>query len=78
MKKYLLIIGIDISKLTLAVCYNFDGEFIEFETSNDAKGISQIIALRDKYSLKDEAVLICCENTGSYMDKLAYAIRSTQ
>jgi transposase len=78
MKKYLLIIGIDVSKLTLAVCYKFDSEFIQFETSNDAKGISRIIGLRDKYKLQDEDILICCENTGSYMDKLAYAIRSTR
>jgi transposase len=77
MKNYLLIIGIDVSKSTLAICYNFDGKFFEFETSNDAKGINQIIVLKEKYSLRDEQVLICCENTGSYMDKLAFVIKST-
>lgn len=77
MKKYRLIIGIDVSKSTLAICYNFDGQFFGFETSNDAKGINQIIGLREKYSMNDKQVLICCENTGSYMDKLAFVIKST-
>jgi len=77
MKKYSLTIGIDVAKSSLAVCYQFDQEVHEFEVGNDVKGIAKILQLPAKHCIKESETLLCCENTGSYMDKLAYATKGT-
>lgn len=78
MKKYALTIGVDVAKSSLAVCYQVNQQSYELEVSNDVKGISQILQLPAQYGIEESESLLCCENTGSYMDKLAYAIKSTQ
>ncbi len=72
MKKYALTIGIDVGKSSLAVCYQLGQEIHEFEVSNDVTGITSILQLPAKHRVKELETLLCCENTGSYMDKLAY------
>jgi transposase len=75
-RKFRLIFGIDISKSTLDVTYFFESSFKHFQITNDAKGISQLLDTIKKLGVKENEVLICCENTGSYTDKLALVIKS--
>jgi transposase len=76
-KKFSLFVGIDISKLTLDVVIGKSSSSQHFKFSNDAPGISNLLA-QIKSSQTDLAkVLVCCENTGAYMHKLAVALGST-
>lgn len=77
MQKYQLIIGIDISKLTLSVCYMIGNRCHQLELTNDAKGIATLLKLADQYGVSPLHTLICCEHTGTYMDKLAYALKDS-
>lgn len=78
MKKFNLYVGIDISKNTLDVAIGRDEKAIEnLSFSNDAKGIGQLISKIESTKVPQIQVLICCEHTGVYLDKLAYAIGST-
>ena len=75
MKKYKLIIGVDVSKNKLDICLLSDPEAREHAflvVSNDSKGIRKMLALVKKtvYDLKD--VLVCFENTGVYSMSLSY------
>lgn len=73
--KFKLIFGIDISKLTLDVTY-FHGKKEQYlQVSNDAKGISKLVQIMSALGVCEEDVLVCCENTGSYMDKLAFVMK---
>jgi len=73
--KFKLIFGIDISKLTLDVTY-FHGKKEEYlQVSNGAKGISKLVKIIQELNIPDNEVLVCCENTGSYMDKLAFVMK---
>lgn len=79
MKKFKLFVGIDISKKTLDVMVGKDEpSSTHHQCSNDAKGIGQLLAIIAHYKLKQNQVLICCEHTGAYLDKLAYALRGTE
>jgi transposase len=78
MKKYRFFVGIDVSAKTLDVVYGrciYKTKHIVF--SNDAKGIGALIDLVYKQHSKPEQILVCCEHTGCYMDKLAYALQPT-
>jgi transposase len=74
-RKFKLIFGIDISKLTLDVTYSLEGSFRYFQITNDAKGISQLVKTIKELGIEEQQVLVCCENTGSYMDKLALVMK---
>lgn len=79
MKKFKLFVGIDISKKTLDVVMGKEENSTTYHLlSNDAKGIGELLDLITKFKLKPNQVLICCEHTGTYLDKLAYAMRSTE
>lgn len=73
--KFKLIFGIDISKLTLDVTYFLDNKQQYVRLSNDAKGISKLVQMIGEPGVSEPEVLICCENTGSYMDKLAFVMK---
>lgn len=73
--KFKLIFGIDISKLTLDITYFFGKDQAYLQVTNDAKGISQLVQVIDQLGVAQEEVLICCENTGNYMDKLAFVMK---
>jgi transposase len=75
-RKFRLIFGIDISKSTLDVTYFFESSSHYFQITNDAKGISQLVDTIKTLDVKENEVLICCENTGSYTDKLALVMKS--
>ena len=74
MKKYRLIIGIDVSKNKLDVCFLSDPESRQHTfliVSNDSKGIRKILAAVKKKSIDLKEVLFCFENTGVYGMSLA-------
>jgi len=73
--KFKLIFGIDVSKLTLDVTYFFDKKKEYIQVSNDAKGISKLVQMIGELGLCESDVLVCCENTGNYMDKLAFVMK---
>ncbi len=78
MKKFRFFVGIDVSAKTLDVIYGRNLDKIKHVVfTNDAKGIGQLIDLVHKEHCKGEEILICCEHTGCYMDKLAYALEAT-
>ena len=74
-KKFLLFIGVDISKQTLDVVMGHTGQHFQF--SNDAQGISQLLRCIKSIHRDLSKVLVCCENTGVYLHKLAFALQST-
>lgn len=74
-RKFKLIFGIDISKLTLDVTYLLEGSCRYFQITNDAKGISQLVKTIKELGIEEQQVLVCCENTGSYMEKLALVMK---
>jgi len=73
--KFKLIFGIDISKLTLDVTYFYNEHEKYFQVTNDAKGISQLVRVVQDLGVREQDVLVCCENTGTYMDKLAFVMK---
>jgi len=75
-RKFKLIFGIDISKLTLDVTYFFDGFSHYIQAPNSAKGISHLVNIIKELGVAESEVLICCENTGSYTEKLALVMKS--
>lgn len=75
-RKFKLIFGIDISKLTLDATYFFEGTSRYFQITNNAKGISQLVDTIKELGVNEKDVLICCENTGNYTEKLAMVMKS--
>jgi transposase len=77
-KKYLFFVGIDISSRTLDVVYGYNFHDCKHrQFANNAKGINELITLIGRLHSIEGEVLICCEHTGVYMDKLAYALQAT-
>lgn len=77
-KKYLFFVGIDISARTLDVVYGRNAyDFKHQQFLNNAKGINELITLIIRLHSVQQQVLICCEHTGVYMDKIAYALQAT-
>ena len=75
MKKYNLIIGIDVSKSKLDVCFLLDPVAKQLKSlvvSNDSRGISKILNTVKRQAIDLKDVLFCFENTGVYSMSLAY------
>lgn len=60
------VVGLDVSKATLAVCYHVDHQVRHLEVSNDNAGFAQLIELCGAQSL------FVLEATGTYYLALAY------
>ena len=75
MDKFKLFCGIDISKADIDVVYGSPSSNRYVKLSNDAKGISQLLTLMLSLEPSRDKILVCCENTGSYMDKLACVLK---
>jgi transposase len=75
MDKFKLFCGIDISKADLDVVYGSASSNRHVKLSNDVKGISQLLNILLQAEPDRGAILICCENTGSLMDKLACILK---
>lgn len=74
MKKYLITVGIDVSKSKLDVRFVFEPantEHPHFIVSNNEKGIKEIISLLKKQKVQPDDALFCFENTGLYSMPLA-------
>jgi transposase len=79
MKKYRLIIGIDVSKSKLDVCVIADPTSKQHAYSvveNNVKGIKQMLAMVLRHGIVMEEVLFCLENTGIYSMPLACHLSS--
>jgi len=69
MKKYKLIIGIDVSKSKLDVCFLSDPHAKKLNYSvvtNDSKGIRKLMSAIKKSGFETNETLFCFENTGIY------------
>lgn len=75
MDKFKLFCGIDISKADIDVVYGSSSSNRYVKLSNDAKGISKLLTLLSSLEPDRGKILVCCENTGSYMDKLACVLK---
>lgn len=71
MSKFNLFCGIDISKADFDAVYGSASSYQHVKLSNDVKGISQLLKLLLSLEADRSRILVCCENTGSFMDKLA-------
>lgn len=74
MKKYRIIIGIDVSKNKLDVCFMLDPNSKQLSflvVSNDRKGIRKILSVLKKLGINNSDTLFCFENTGIYSLSLA-------
>lgn len=81
MKKFNLIAGIDISMDTLDVQWcrtEISEPATTQQFANEAKGIQALFTELLKMEPDPQNILICCEHTGVYMDKLATAVQSIQ
>jgi transposase len=81
MKKFTLIAGIDISKDTLDVQWrSTDGSAPApvQKLANSAKGIHSLFNQLIEIEQDPQKILICCEHTGVYMDKLWVCMQSFQ
>lgn len=76
MSKFKLFCGIDISKADIDVVYGTASSCCHVKLSNDVKGISQLLKLLIALETDYSEILICCENTGSLMDKLACILKA--
>lgn len=77
MKKYELIVGIDLAKLTLAVCIGTDVENTKsFEIENSLESIKDLISKLKKQQSDLSKILVCFEHTGHCGDKLATLLDS--
>ena len=79
MKKFKLVIGIDISKAKLDVCIIEDPtskQYKYFIVSNDKKGIASILKEVKKYKIDLSDCIFCFENTGVYTMHLCTELES--
>lgn len=77
MKKYKLIVGIDVSKSTLDVCFLIDpfSPILNYlKVSNNLKGIRKILIACKKLGVWFPEILFCFENTGMYSMSLCFAL----
>ncbi|PJA06174.1 MAG: IS110 family transposase [Flavobacteriales bacterium CG_4_10_14_0_2_um_filter_32_8] len=75
MKNYKMIVGIDVSKLTLDAQLMFDPKDdrkIHLKVSNNDKGIKEIIKAIKSYKVEAQDCFFCFENTGIYSMPLSY------
>lgn len=79
MKKYKLVVGIDVSKSKIDMCFVADPALKQHTYSvvtNNEKGIKQMLGLISKQGIALEEVLFCIENTGIYGMPLACYLNS--
>lgn len=71
MNKFNVIVGIDVSKTSLAVCLAYQDKMENFTVGNNVMGLSDLINKLQDLEKEPGKVLICCENTGHYSEKLS-------
>jgi transposase len=77
MKKYLLIVGIDVSKSKLDVAFILNGDtkkIDHFIVANDLKAIKSILSKAKRFGISEDKILFCFENTGTYSMPLCYQL----
>lgn len=80
MKKFLLFIGIDVSKLTLDIAYRSQAKEVltHLQISNDLAGFTQLMELIQKLGIDAHQILICLEHTGTYIEQLVKFFQKEQ
>jgi transposase len=77
MDKFNLIVGIDVAKNSLAVCFSQNDVVKDaFTVENNAKGLKTLLDRILTFETDPAKVLIGCENTGKYISKLAMVLQS--
>jgi transposase len=77
MSKFNIVAGIDVGKSSLVVCIrDANGKTIQSQYSNDAKGLHCFIEDIKALTADVRQVLVCCENTGRYISRLAHVCKS--
>jgi transposase len=77
MKKFTLIIGIDISKASLHVSYQHQqGKAVSLQLDNQAPAIAAFLEQMLGLEPDPAKVLLCCEHTGTYGSRLALAAKA--
>lgn len=75
-KSFLVTVGVDISKDTLDVCLVANcGKPVVFQINNDAKGLSGLVSRLSELCANSRQVLVVCEHTGAYSDKLIWVAK---
>jgi transposase len=75
MSKFNLFCSIDISKADFDAVYGTPSSYRHVKFSNDIKGISRLLKLLMSLEADPSKILVCCENTGSFMNKLACILK---
>jgi len=76
MKKFTLIIGIDISKATLHVSYQHqEAKAVYLQLDNQPQAIEAFLQQMLRLEPDPAQVLLCCEHTGTYGSRLALAAK---
>lgn len=75
MSKFNLFCSIDISKADFDAVYGTPSSYRHVKLSNDVKGISQLLTLLLSLEADRSRIMVCCENTGSFMNKLACVLK---
>lgn len=78
MKKFKIVIGIDISKNKLDVCIIKDANdkhHLYLQVSNCRKGIDEIFKSLKQFKVKNGELIFCFENTGVYSMHLCYVLQ---
>lgn len=81
MKKYKLIVGIDVAKSKIDVCFVTDPALKQHAyavVENNEKGIKQMLVMISKQGIALEEALFCIENTGIYGMPLACYLNSVK
>ena len=77
MEKFRLVVGIDISKAYLSVCIVQSGKLcLETQYPNNAQGLKALYHQLLQLEQDPGRILICCEHTGVYVEKLSLAFGS--
>lgn len=75
-KSFLVTVGVDISKDTLDVCLLAHcGKPVVFQVKNDAKGLSGLVSRLSEVCAEPRQILVVCEHTGAYTDKLIWVAK---
>lgn len=75
MSKFNLFCSIDISKADFDAVYGSASSYHHVKLSNDVKGINQLLTQLLALETDRSKILVCCENTGSFMNKLACVLK---
>ena len=79
MKTFNLFVGIDVSKKTLDIAIQTKAQApVYFKVLNNASGLSQLLRKLETLESDFSKILVCCEHTGVFIEKLAQVMKGTE